>query len=118
MESIRQRAQHLVEQAAAALAAHGLSARFEISAGEDTCLVEVDLPDGDGFQALVGTGSGGWVGVLDPHQEDLATAQWPRYVVARAQGATAGQALEEATPSPRRARWWRRTRARGEGAGH
>ncbi|MFF5256541.1 hypothetical protein ACFY4K_31460 [Streptomyces leeuwenhoekii] len=111
MESIQQRVQHLVEQASAALAAHGLSARLEVSAGEDTCLVEVDLPGGDGFQALVSTSSGGWVGVLDPHQEDLTTAQWPRYVVARAQGATAGEALEEATLSPGKARWWRRTRS-------
>ncbi|NEY35583.1 hypothetical protein GTU99_26030 [Streptomyces sp. PRKS01-65] len=109
MESIRQRAEHLVEQATAALAAHGLPARLEITAGQDTCLIEVDLPDGDGFQARIGRGSGDWVGVLDPHQEDLTAAQWPGYVVTRAQGATAGEALEKATLSPGKARWWRRT---------
>jgi hypothetical protein len=108
MQSVQQRAQELIEQASTALAVRGLSARFEISAREDLCLIEVDLRDGDGFQALVSTFSDGWVGVLDPHQENLTATQWVRYVVARAQGATAGEALKEVIPPLRKARWWRR----------
>ncbi|GAA2566897.1 MULTISPECIES: hypothetical protein [Streptomyces] len=109
MQSVRQRAQELAEQASAALAVCGLSARFEISAREDLCLIEVDLRDGDGFQALVSTFGDGWVGVLDPHQENLTATQWARYVVARAQGATAGEALKEVSSPLRKARWWRRS---------
>ncbi|MFE2294224.1 hypothetical protein [Streptomyces sp. NPDC059452] len=82
--SATERARHLVEQARAVLAGHRIVAEFEIDELRDCCLIHVGLADRPGFQVQVSQAVDGWIGILDPHQEDIPEAEWPRFVLARA----------------------------------
>ncbi|TYK47192.1 hypothetical protein [Actinomadura decatromicini] len=103
MGSDVRRAEQVVGQLRERVAAEGLAVAFELPLYEHPCGVEVEFPNGDGFQLEVSARIER-IRVMDPDDFALTVAELGDYVAARTRGRSSKDAREALFPRHSRLR--------------